>query len=78
MMKRASYFKTYKGRKKRWGGGGGGVPSPQRKMYKHRRKEKNNLDYTMQYGGSLAMDSKRKGKKERDKHYPSLCCLYYR
>jgi hypothetical protein len=71
MMKRASYFQTYKGRKK----GGGGVPSPQSK---HRRKEKNNLDYTMQYGGSLAMDSKRKRKKEIDKHYPSLCCLYYR
>jgi hypothetical protein len=31
--------------------GGGGVPSPQRNRYKHRRKEKNNLDYTMQYGG---------------------------
>jgi hypothetical protein len=62
MMKRASYFKTYKGRKK-----GGGVPSPQRNRYKHRRKEKNNLDYTMQYGGSLAMDSKRKKKRKKER-----------
>jgi len=75
MMKRASYFQTYKGRKK---GGGEFLRHKETGIYKHRRKEKNNLDYTMQYGGSLAMDSKRKGKKERDKHYPTLCCLYYR
>jgi len=63
-MKRASYFQTYKGRKKAGGGGG--------EFLRHKETGINNAVRRLPGYGF------KEKKKERDKHHPSLCCLYYR